>query len=157
MRIKATPEQCQKLHKANMLSESQRKSAKKAVYTEIRKTLGLSKSRIGVRVVSNPDSPNYGVLYDVNTKINFDDGRTDLPVKAPVAAPTPAPVVVAKPAVKAAPKPSAKVASSVPGMSPVRTAKHTIEVRTTINGVRKRLGFASSEKAKAAAIAAAKA
>ena len=61
--------------------------------------------------------------------------------------------------VKAPAKPVAKAAKKVEkdSFSKTKTDKCTIEVRTTISGVRKRLGYASSEAMKAKIIAKAKA
>jgi hypothetical protein len=156
MKIKANPAQCEELYKAR--TASNKKQLKKLVFSQIRTANRLQGSaKLGVRNITNPDKENYGVLYDKRTRVDLDDGRQAPVVVAEPVVVTPKAVIapvkpVAKPVVKAAPKASV----AVPGVSPVRTAKHTIEIRTTILGVRKRLGFASSEKAKAAAIAAAK-
>lgn len=90
--------------------------------------------------------------------------------KVPVAKPVPAakkvpvakPVPVAKKAaavkpLKVAPaKPAAKTPAKTLG-SPTKTAKHSIEVRPSIEGKKVRLGYASSEAEKAKMIAAYKA
>lgn len=164
MKIKATPAQCEELYKAR--TASNKKQMKKLVFNQIRSSYGLQGSaKLGVRNITNPDKENYGVLYDKRTRTDLDDGRQE-PVVSRPAMPKPAPVAKTAPvkttpavAPKAAPKPVAKAVAkpaAIPGWSAVRTDKHYIEIRATINGVRKRLGFASSEKAKAAVIAAAK-
>ena len=165
MKIKATPAQCEALLANRNQNDAARKMGNKKIFNQIRQTLGLiGTKKMRIRNITNPDKDTYGVLYDAASGVDLNDGKPDPVAKAPVAAskPTVAPVAktATKPVAKAAVKPTVKtkeVASTIPGMSPTKTSKHTIEVRTTINGVRKRLGFASSEKAKAAAIAAAKA
>jgi hypothetical protein len=59
--------------------------------------------------------------------------------------------------VKSAEKPAKATKASIPGHSLTKTPTHDIEIRATVNGVRTRLGWASSEKAKERVIAAAKA
>ena len=128
-------------------------------------------AKIGIRNINLPGNDTYGVIYDKRTKVDLDDGRSDptpVVVATPKVATTPvakaAPTKkvakpVAKPVTSKAPAKAAPVADKakgITGVSPTRTDKHTIEIRTTINGVRKRLGFASSQKTKEAAIAAAK-
>jgi hypothetical protein len=161
-KVKATPAQCVALYNARAVSNYERKNIKKAIFIKIRQDHGLQGvSKLGIRSLLDINNPNtYGVLYDKHSKVDLNDGKAEV-ITAPVApvttvaAPTPK---VTKPVVKTAVVVKAKpVAVSIPGVSPVRTAKCTLEIRTTINGVRKRLGFASSENAKQAAIAAAKA
>lgn len=153
MKIKATPQQCERLYAAR--SKIDRKAIKKAIFNEIKRDYGLSTAKLGVRNITDPTNPMYGVLYTVTNKTDLDDGRT-APVKT---ASKPVSKAVATPVSKPAVKPVQAVKSIVgmPGISPVKTAKHQIEVRTTIDGVRKRFGYASSEKAKTTAIAALKA
>ena len=162
MKIKATPKQCEQLYAARV--QPNRKDIKKTVFKAIRSTYGLSTAKLGIRNISNPQSPLYGVLYNVSNKVDLDDGRPEPKpvVAAPVASKTvskPVSTPVVKPVSKAAQTPVAasKSIAGVPGTSPVKTSKHQIEIRITIDGVRKRFGYASSEKAKAAAIAALKA
>lgn len=165
MKIKATPTQCNQLYMAR--TSSDKKHIKKSVFTAIRSANGLQGSaKLGIRNITNPDKDNFGVIYDKRTRVDLNDGRPEPAVSRPtVTKPTVTdakPVVKAvapttKPAAKQASKPVSKAPVAIPGVSPTRTSKHQIEIRTTINGVRTRLGFASSEKAKAAAIAAAKA
>ena len=102
-------------------------------------------------------------------------GKAKPAVKTPAkkAPAKPAKKVPAKAAVKTAAKPAAKKAAPVKApakpvakaakkvekdsFSKTKTDKCTVEVRTTIGGVRKRLGYASSEAMKAKIIAKAKA
>lgn len=180
MKIKATPEQCQAL--LNARNSSSKKTLNAAIFKQIRTDKGLQgTAKLSVRNISNPNNEEtYGVLFDARTRVDLDDGRQAPVVSRPkaVVAPVkaaPAPKAVpAKQAPVAAKKPVAKPVAinltkvkakqiaqnksyGIPGVSPTRTDKHTIEIRTTIDGVRKRLGFASSQKDKDAAIAAAKA
>lgn len=165
MKIKATTAQCNQLYTAR--NSSDKKRIKKSVFTAIRNANGLQGSaKLGIRNITNPDKDNFGVLYDKRTRVDLNDGRPEPTVSRPVVSKPTAtaakPVVktatvTAKPVAKTASKPASKAPVAIPGVSPTRTSKHQIEIRTTINGVRTRLGFASSEKAKAAAIAAAKA
>lgn len=165
MKIKATTAQCNQLYTAR--NSPDKKRIKKSVFTAIRNANGLQGSaKLGIRNITNPDKDTFGVLYDKRTRVDLNDGRPEPTVSRPaVSKPTSTvakPVVkttavTAKPAAKTASKPASKAFVAIPGVSPTRTSKHQIEIRTTINGVRTRLGFASSEKAKAAAIAAAKA
>ena len=166
MKIKATPEQCQAL--LNARNSSNKKKLNAAIFKQIRTDKGLQgTAKLSVRNISNPNNEEtYGVLFDARTRVDLDDGRQAPVVSRPKATVAP---VKAAPAPKAVPAKQAPVAAKNPvtkpaaksaaitGVSPTRTDKHTIEIRTTINGVRKRLGFASSQKALAAAIAAAKA
>lgn len=78
-------------------------------------------------------------------------------VVAKPAAKAAAPAKAAKPAAKAAPVKAVASAAVKKLGSPTKTAKHLHEVRAVVNGVRTRLGWASSEKEKAAMIAAARA
>lgn len=165
MKIKATPTQCAALYDAR--TKTNKKALKKTIFSQIRSANGLQgTAKLGIRNITNPDSENYGVLYDKRTKVDLNDGRPDPVVERPkaVEAPKPAPntakVTTVAPVKKApvvAPKPAAKASTSkIPNHSPVRTEHHQIEVRVTIDGVRKRLGFAKDEKAKALIIAEAK-
>lgn len=162
MKIKATPKQCQAL--LNARNSSNKKKLNAAIFKQIRTDKGLQgTAKLSVRNISNPNNEEtYGVLFDARTRVDLDDGRQAPVVSRPKAVveavkAVPAPKAVsAKQAPVAVKKPGAKSAAII-GVSPTRTDKHTIEIRTTINGVRKRLGFASSQKAKDAAIAAAKA
>lgn len=160
MKIKATAQQCEQLYNAR--TSPNRKALKKNVFKAIKSQYGLSSAKLGVRNITNPDSPMYGVLYNTSNKTDLDDGKP-MPVKvAPVATKT-ATTPVSKPVAKVVSKPVVKPVAAVksivgmPGISPVKTAKHQIEIRLTIDGARKRFGYASSEKAKAAAIAVLKA
>ena len=165
MKIKANAQQCNELYKAR--TASNKKQIKKLVFNQIRSAHGLQGSaKLGVRNITNPDKDNYGVLYDKRTQVDLNDGRPEpvvsrpaMPKAAPVTKTAPAkttPVAPVKTALKPVAKAIAAKPSTVPGWSAVRTDKYHIEIRATISGVRKRLGFASSEKAKAAVIAAAK-
>lgn len=154
MKIKATPQQCEKLYAARSYSTTQRKAIKREVFQAIKREKGLSNIKLGIRSIVDPFSANYGVLYDKRSRVDLDDGRTETPVKAPTVVAKATAPVPAKTPVKQASKPVTKAQPiTTPGMSPVKTAKHTIEVRVTINGVRKRFGYASSVKAKEAFIA----
>ena len=163
MKIKATPTQCAALYDAR--TKTNKKALKKTIFSQIRSANGLQgTAKVGIRNITNPDSENYGVLYDKRTKVDLNDGRPDPVVERPkaVEAPKPAPntakVTTAAPVKKApvaAPKPAAKAPTKLG--SPVRTDKYCIEVRTTILGQRKRLGFASSQSEKEKMISAAKA
>ena len=160
MKIKATPEQCEQLYAARTQSDSQRKATKRAVFQAIKREKGLSNIKLGIRSIVDAFSEKYGVLYDKRSKVDLDDGRQapkapTAPVAAPKPAPKPTPTVTKAMPFKAVPVAKAQPVMTA-GMSPVKTAKHTIEVRVTLNGVRKRYGYASSEKAKAAFIAALK-
>ena len=164
MKIKATPVQCAALYDAR--TKPNKKALKKAVFNQIRSANGLQgTAKLGIRNITNPDSENYGVLYDKRTKVDLNDGRPDPVVERPKAvepsktAPNTATVTTVAPAKKApvvAPKPVAKPSKAIPDHSPVRTEHHTIEVRATIDNVRRRLGFAKDEAAKARIITAAK-
>jgi hypothetical protein len=158
MKIKATATQCEQLYAARTQPVTQRKATKRQIFQAIKREKGLSNIKLGIRSVVDPFSEQYGVLYDKRSKVDLDDGRQA--PKAPVAAPTPVakatPVVAKTAAPRPAPTPKPAVKAQpvmTPGMSPVKTAKHILEVRVTVDGVRKRYGFASSEKAKAAFIA----
>ena len=166
MKIKATPTQCVVIYNAR--TAPNKKALKKQVFNQIRSANGLQGTAcLGIRNITNPDNDTYGVLYDKRTKIDLNDGRPDPVIERPKAVEPPksvpntatvstvapvkkAPVVASKPVAKAPTK------SSIPDVSPVRTANHQIEVRTTIDGVRRRLGFAKDEAAKIRVIAAAK-
>lgn len=166
MKIKANAQQCNELYKAR--TASNKKQMKKLVFNQIRSAHGLQGSaKLGVRNITNPDKDNYGVLYDKRTKVDLNDGRPEAVVSRP-AMPKAVPVTKTAPVkttpvtpVKAAPKPVAKAApkTSIASKlgSSVRTDKYCIEVRTTILGQRKRLGFASTQKEKEKMINAAKA
>jgi hypothetical protein len=153
MKIKATSAQCEAIYATRSITDNtKRKAAKSKIFKEIRKSFGLiGTKKIGIRSVTDSSNPDkYGVIYDTKSKTDLDDG-----VVAPVVVAKPAKVDTVKTVTKA-PVVAKPVATTVPGTSPVKTSKHRIEIRTTINGKRIRLGYASSEKAKAAAIAAAK-
>lgn len=162
MKIKATPTQCAALYDAR--TETNKKELKKAIFSQIRSANGLQgTAKLGVRNITNPDSENYGVLYDKRTKVDLNDGRPDPVVERPKAVEAPKPVpntakattaAPIKKAFVAAPKTVAKASTKLG--SPVRTDKYCIEVRTTILGQRKRLGFASSQAEKEKMISAAK-
>ena len=165
MKIKATPTQCAALYDAR--TKTNKKALKKTIFSQIRSANGLQgTAKVGIRNITNPDSENYGVLYDKRTKVDLNDGRPDPVVERPKAveasktAPNTAKVTTVAPVKKApvvAPKPAAKASTSkIPDHSPVRTDSHQYEVRVTIDGVRRRLGFAKDEAAKARIIAAAK-
>lgn len=164
MKIKATPTQCAALYDAR--TKTNKKALKKTIFSQIRSANGLQgTAKLGIRNITNPDSENYGVLYDKRTKVDLNDGRPDPVVERPkaVEAPKPAPntakvttVAPVKKAAVAAPKPAAKTSKGIPDHCSVRTAHHQIEVRATIDGIRCRLGFAKDEAAKARIIAAAK-
>ena len=164
MKIKATPTQCAALYDAR--TKTNKKALKKTVFNQIRSANGLQgTAKLGIRNITNPDSENYGVLYDKRTKIDLNDGRPDPVAERPKAVepsktvPNTAKVTTITPVKKApvvAPKPVAKPSKVIPDHSPVRTEHHTIEVRATIDNVRRRLGFAKDEAAKARIIAAAK-
>ena len=164
MKIKATPTQCTALYDAR--TKPNKKALKKQVFNQIRSANGLQgTAKLGIRNVTNPDNENYGVLYDKRTKVDLNDGRPDPVVERPKAVqppktvPNTAKVTTVAPAKKApvaAPKPTAKASKAIPDHSPVRTDTHPVEVRATIDGVRRRLGFAKDEAAKARIIAAAK-
>ena len=168
MKIKATPTQCAALYDAR--TKTNKKALKKTVFSQIRSANGLQgTAKLGIRNITNPDSENYGVLYDKRTKVDLNDGRPDPVVERPKAVETPKPapntakvttVAPVKKAAVAAPKTAAKApikaSPKIPDHSPVRTYSHQYEVRVTIDGVRKRLGFAKDEAAKARIIAAAK-
>lgn len=168
MKIKATPTQCAALYDAR--TKSNKKVLKKTIFNQIRSANGLQgTAKLGIRNITNPNSENYGVLYDKRTKVDLNDGRPDpvverpKAVQAPKTVPNTAVVTTVAPAKKApvvAPKTAAKApikaSPKIPDHSPVRTAHHQIEVRATIDGIRRRLGFAKDEAAKARIIAAAK-
>ena len=164
MKIKATPTQCVAIYNAR--TAPNKKALKKQVFNQIRSANGLQgTAKLGIRNIINPDNENYGVLYDKRTKVDLNDGRPDpvverpKAVQAPKTVPNTATVTTVTPAKKApvaAPKPATKPSKVIPDHSPVRTENHTIEVRATIDGVRRRLGFAKDEAAKARIIAAAK-
>ena len=164
MKIKATPTQCVAIYNAR--TAPNKKALKKQVFNQIRSANGLQgTAKLGIRNIINPDNENYGVLYDKRTKIDLNDGRPDpvverpKAVQAPKTVPNTATVTTVAPAKKApvvAPKPTAKASKAIPDHSPVRTDTHPVEVRATIDGVRRRLGFAKDEAAKARIIAAAK-
>lgn len=164
MKIIASPAHCKALLEARKItSNAAKKAERRRIFAAIRREHNIA-GRFGVRNVSNVLSLNYGVLYDLATKANFDDGK----VAAPVATPKPTSVIpvkqvavppVAKAAVKAVATPVTakpvvvKAAIKSNDHSPVRTATHSIEVRATINGVRRRLGFASTAEARQRIIA----
>ena len=164
MKIKATPAQCVAIYNAR--TAPNKKALKKQVFNQIRSANGLQgTAKLGIRNIINPDNENYGVLYDKRTKVDLNDGRPDPVVERPKAVepsktvPNTATVTTVTPAKKApvaAPKPTAKASKAIPDHSPVRTDTHPVEVRATIDGVRRRLGFAKDEAAKARIIAAAK-
>ena len=164
MKIKATPTQCAALYDAR--TKTNKKALKKQVFNQIRSANGLQgTAKLGIRNIINPDNENYGVLYDKRTKVDLNDGRPDpvverpKAVQAPKTIPNTATVTTVAPVKKAtvvAPKPAVKASKTIPDHSPVRTEHHTIEVRATIDNVRRRLGFAKDEAAKARIIAAAK-
>ena len=165
MKIKATSTQCAALYDAR--TKTNKKALKKTIFSQIRSANGLQgTAKVGIRNITNPDSENYGVLYDKRTKVDLNDGRPDPVVERPkaVEASKPVPntakvttVVPVKKAPVVAPKPAAKASTSkIPDHCSVRTAHHQIEVRATIDGIRRRLGFAKDEAAKARIIAAAK-
>lgn len=164
MKIKVTPVQCAALYDAR--TKTNKKALKKAIFSQIRSANGLQgTAKLGIHNIINPDNENYGVLYDKRTKIDLNDGRPDpvverpKAVQAPKTVPNTATVTTVAPVKKAtvvASKPAAKASKTISDHSPVRTENHTIEVRASIDGVRKRLGFAKDEAAKARIIAAAK-
>ena len=164
MKIKATPTQCVAIYNAR--TAPNKKALKKQVFNQIRSANGLQgTAKLGIRNIINPDNENYGVLYDKRTKVDLNDGRPDpvverpKVVQAPKTVPNTATVTTVTPAKKApvvAPKPTAKASKAIPDHSPVRTDTHPVEVRATIDGVRRRLGFAKDEAAKARIITAAK-
>lgn len=164
MKIKATPTQCVAIYNAR--TAPNKKALKKQVFNQIRSANGLQgTAKLGIRNIINPDNENYGVLYDKRTKVDLNDGRPDpvverpKAVQAPKTVPNTATVTTVTPAKKApvvAPKPTAKASKAIPDHSPVRTDTHPVEVRATIDGVRRRLGFAKDKAAKARIIAAAK-
>lgn len=164
MKIKATPTQCAALYDAR--TKTSKKALKQTVFNQIRSANGLQgTAKLGIRNIINPDNENYGVLYDKRTKIDLNDGRPDPVVERPKAVqppktlPNTAAVTTVAPIKKAsvvAPKPATKASTKIPDHSPVRTDTHPVEVRATIDGIRKRLGFAKDEAAKARIIAAAK-
>ena len=164
MKIKATPTQCVDIYNAR--TAPNKKALKKQVFNQIRSAKGLQgTAKLGIRNIINPDNENYGVLYDKRTKVDLNDGRPDpvverpKAVQAPKTVPNTAKVTTVTPAKKApvvASKPAFKPSTKISDHSPVRTENHTIEVRATIDNVRRRLGFAKDEAAKARIIAAAK-
>lgn len=164
MKIKATPTQCVAIYNAR--TAPNKKALKKQVFNQIRSANGLQgTAKLGIRNIINPDNENYGVLYDKRTKVDLNDGRPDPVVERPKVVeplktvPNTAKVTTitsAKKAPVAAPKPATKASTKIPDHSPVRTDTHPVEVRATIDGVRRRLGFAKDEAAKARIIAAAK-
>ena len=164
MKIKATPTQCAALYDAR--TKTNKKALKKAIFNKIRSANGLQgTAKLGIRNITNPDNENYGVLYDKRTKVDLNDGRPDpvverpKAVQAPKTVPNTATVTTVAPAKKAPVVPSmptAKASKAIPDHSTVRTVNHTIEVRVSIDGVRRRLGFAKDEAAKARIITAAK-
>ena len=160
MKIKATPTQCAALYDAR--TKTNKKALKKTVFNQIRSANGLQgTAKLGIRNITNPDNENYGVLYDKRTKVDLSDGRPDpvverpKAVQAPKTIPNTATVTTVAP-VKRAPVVASKPATKIPDHSPVRTDTHPVEVRATIDGIRRRLGFAKDEAAKARIIAAAK-
>ena len=164
MKIKATPTQCAALYDAR--TKTNKKALKKTVFNQIRSANGLQgTAKLGIRNITNPDNENYGVLYDKRTKIDLNDGRPDpvverpKVVEPPKTVPNTATVTTVAPAKKApvvASKPDTKASKAIPDHSPVRTDTHSVEVRATIDGIRRRLGFAKDEAAKARIITAAK-
>ena len=164
MKIKATPTQCAALYDAR--TKPNKKALKKQVFNQIRSANGLQgTAKLGIRNIINPDNENYGVLYDKRTKVDLNDGRPDPVVERPKVVeptktvPNTSKVTTAAPVKKApvvASKPASKPSTKISDHSPVRTDTHPVEVRATIDGVRRRLGFAKDEAAKARIIAAAK-
>lgn len=164
MKIKATPTQCVAIYNAR--TAPNKKALKKQVFNQIRSANGLQgTAKLGIRNITNPDNENYGVLYDKRTKVDLNDGRPDPVVERPKVVeptktvPNTSKATTAAPVKKApvvASKPAAKPSKVIPDHSPVRTDTHPVEVRATIDGVRRRLGFAKDEAAKARIIAAAK-
>lgn len=164
MKIKATPTQCAALYDAR--TKTNKKALKKTVFNQIRSANGLQgTAKLGIRNITNPDNENYGVLYDKRTKVDLNDGRPDPVVERPKVVeptktvPNTSKATTAAPVKKApvvASKPVSKASKAIPDHSPVRTDTHPVEVRATIDGVRRRLGFAKDEASKARIIAAAK-
>ena len=158
MKIKATPVQCVALYDAR--TKPNKKALKKQVFNQIRSANGLQgTAKLGIRNITNPDNENYGVLYDKRTKVDLNDGRPDPVVEPTKTVPNTSKATTAAPVKKApvvASKPVSKPSKAIPDHSPVRTDTHPVEVRATIDGVRRRLGFAKDEAAKARIIAAAK-
>ena len=158
MKIKATPVQCAAFYDAR--TKPNKKALKKQVFNQIRSANGLQgTAKLGIRNITNPDNENYGVLYDKRTKVDLNDGRPDPVVEPTKTVPNTSKATTAAPVKKApvvASKPVSKPSKAIPDHSPVRTDTHPVEVRATIDGVRRRLGFAKDEAAKARIIAAAK-
>lgn len=168
MQIKITEEQATRFLALRTLPYYEKLQGRRALYREIRNDHGLPTS-IRMRIaVENPNNPMYRVIRDKHSGLPLDDGRTE-PTPAVKATSEKKPAIKAtsekKPA-KAAPARTGKAVPSPAKTTPVRinkqtfsptkTATHTVEVRTTINGVRQRLGYAVSEEVKAKVIAKAK-
>jgi hypothetical protein len=177
MKMFITEQQAQALLNARKLSTQARKAEKKRIIAEVKRQHGIPSVTKLVFFIENPENPLYRVIRDKRSKQPLDNGVPDavkpvVKAKSPVTAKAPAkkaaPVkVVAKAPAKVAAKAEtkkapAKVAAkkSVPAKatqkplgSPVRTAQHTVEVRTTLEGVRVRLGYAKNEAEKQKMIA----
>ena len=126
--LKITEQQAKDLLAARTLSTSQRKAAKKRIFADIRRSLGVSNStKLGVNIV-NSSSPRYLCLYDKRTRNLLSDGvpeptmsvgNVSQAAPAPVAPAPVAPAAVAKPAAKA-PAKAAKPAAKAPAKAPAK-------------------------------------
>ena len=142
---------------------------KRIVFRELRQQYGIPTSTRLKVAVEDPSNPLWRVLRNKRTGLALDNGLPE-PVVEKAASPAKKAASPAKkaaspakkaasPAKKAAsPKasPAKKAASPKSTFSKTKTDTCQHEVRTTINGKRVRLGWASDEAAKARAIARAK-
>ena len=148
MQIKLGSNYCSALYSARGLPEKSRKAEKKTIFSKIKADYGLSNIILGIRNITDPTSPKYGVLYDKRSKVDLDDGK-----KAPIVQPKEEAVVpevtkvkeTTPVQVKPAPVKEVKTkGDDGKNFSPTKTKQHTVEIRTTINGVRKRYGFTTT-------------
>lgn len=158
--------------KGNRTAAGREKS--RAIFRKIKEEAGLNQSKKIVVFIENPLNPLYRVIRDANTKMPLDDGRGVIPEIAAVELPE-KPVAKPKktsPVKKATTKPAAKKATAKPAKAPAKKAAPTTpakpkkapapskdlydapkDVRITVNGVRIRIGKATSDAHKARIIA----
>lgn len=159
--------------KGNRTAAGREKS--RAIFRKIKEEAGLNQSKKTVVFIENPLNPLYRVIRDANTKVPLDDGHGVIPEIAAAELPE-KPVAKPKkttPAKRtAAPKPAAKKATAKPAKAPAKKAAPTTpakpkkapapskdlydapkDVRITVNGVRIRIGKATSDAHKARIIA----
>lgn len=162
--------------KGNRTAAGREKS--RAIFRKIKEEAGLNQSKKIVVFIENPLNPLYRVIRDANTKMPLDDGHGVIPEIAAVELPA-KPVAKPKktsPAKKASTKPAAKKATAKPAAKPAKApAKKAApttpakpkkapapskdlydapkDVRITVDGVRIRIGKATSDAHKARIIA----